>query len=122
MEDFEEYSLDSVVRGHHIYKAVWTPVVGEVLAVQAEEDNSEDQYAVAVLKAGGVVGHVPREYSRIFYYFLRHGGTIECAVSGHRKHGVGLEVPCMYTFHGRPKHIKKLIKLWNKPRKCDDKD
>ena len=27
----ELYEMESVVRGHHIYKAVWTPVIGEEL-------------------------------------------------------------------------------------------
>ena len=55
-------------------------------------------YAVAILKDGGVVvGHVPRSFSRTFYFFLRHGGSIECKIMGHRKFGIGLEVPCTYT-------------------------
>ena len=61
MEDFEDYSVESVVRGHHIYKSIWTPLIGEVLTAELEEDNTEDQYAVAVIRAGTIVGHVPRE-------------------------------------------------------------
>ena len=70
-----------------------------------------DQYAVAVLKGGIIVGHVPREHSRTFYYFLRHGGRIHCEVIGHRKFGGGLEVPCRYTLSGKPRYIKRLVKL-----------
>ena len=32
-------SKDSVVRGHHIYKATWTPVLGEELPVLREPGN-----------------------------------------------------------------------------------
>ena len=42
------YSLESVVRGHHTYKRVWTPVVGEKLPVDIEEDDANDPRAVAV--------------------------------------------------------------------------
>ncbi len=76
--DIEEFYLDSVVRGHHVYKSVWTLVTSEVLAVEVEGGNSEDQYATAVLKGGCVIGHVPRELSRTFFFFMRHGGSIEC--------------------------------------------
>ena len=31
--------FDSVIRGHHIYKAVWHPIVGEILAVCIEQGN-----------------------------------------------------------------------------------
>ena len=54
------YEKESVVRGHHIYKTVWTPVIGEELPVEREEDNQHDQHAVAVVKNGDIVGHMPR--------------------------------------------------------------
>ena len=28
------YTLESVVRGYHIYKTIWTPVIGQILEVQ----------------------------------------------------------------------------------------
>ena len=39
----------SVVHGHHVFKQIWSPVVGEVLAVDREPRNAEDRYAVAVV-------------------------------------------------------------------------
>lgn len=50
----------SVIRGHHIYKAVWTPIVGETVQVCKEPSNPFDVHAVAILKDGSTVGHVPR--------------------------------------------------------------
>lgn len=122
MEDFEEFILDSIVRGHHVFKSIWTPHVGEVLPARVEEGNEEDRYAVAVLKGSVVVGHVPRNLSRTFYFFLRHGGSIECRITGHRKFGVGLEVPCTYTLSGKPKYVKRLVKLLTKAKSKSDKD
>ena len=65
MEDMEHCFFDSVVRGHHVFKSVWTPSLGEVLSVKEEEDNEHDIFAVLVEKAGMIVGHVPHEVSRI---------------------------------------------------------
>ncbi len=50
--DVDEFYLDSIVRRHHVYKSVWTPVTGKVLAVEVEHGNHEDQNATAVLKGG----------------------------------------------------------------------
>ena len=43
--------IDSFVRGVHAYKDIWEPREGEVLV---------DKFAVAVMKSGAVVGHVPK--------------------------------------------------------------
>ena len=37
------YEKESVVRGNHIYKASWTPRIGEELS---EDDNQHDNHAV----------------------------------------------------------------------------
>ena len=100
--------LDGVIRGHHIYKSIWTPVVGDILCVNEETSNEHDDFAVCVRKEGTIVGHVPVEYSRIFYFFLLHNGRISCEVIGHQKHGKGLEVPCRYTLTGTEKMVVKL--------------
>ena len=50
--------FNSVICGHHVYKDVWTPFIGEELTVQPDNDNEDDDYAVGVLKDGAVVGHV----------------------------------------------------------------
>ena len=43
------FTVSSVVRGHHIYKAIWTPFVGEELVVKTEDENEFDRHAVAVV-------------------------------------------------------------------------
>ena len=68
----ETFSFVSVVRGHHIYKSVWTPMLGERLSVRPETGNNHDKHAVSVVKRGGIVGHVPRELSRTVWHFLLH--------------------------------------------------
>ena len=40
--------LEGVVRGHHVYKATWTPTVGEILTVRQEPGNGHDTHAVCI--------------------------------------------------------------------------
>lgn len=35
-------TVDSVIHGHHVYKAVWTPFVGEELSLEQEHGNRHD--------------------------------------------------------------------------------
>ena len=85
---------DSVIRGHHVYKTIWTPYIGETLLAQKDPTNSHDRRAVAIVTPErAVVGHVPREIAKLFWYFLGHGGNITCEVTGHRRRSNGLEVP-----------------------------
>ena len=103
-----ELCVDSVVRGHHVYKSIWTPALAEELLVEQENDNEHDLYAVCVMKDDTIVGHVPRAFSRIAWFFLNHQGRIRCVITGRRKRGLCLEVPCTYTFIGNQITIKKL--------------
>ena len=50
-----EFTTDSMVRGHHVYQEVWTPITGEYLVCAREEENSQDRYAVAVLKHDEII-------------------------------------------------------------------
>ena len=63
--------------------------------------NSFDLFAVATTQHGQIVGHMPKEISRVSFFFLQHGGSITCEVTGPRKHsGKGLVVPCTYEYVG----------------------
>ena len=118
VSDRENYYLDSCVRGHHVYLRVWTPHVGEILSTRKEAGNHHNRFAVAVLKDDRIVGHIPCEVSKTAWYFLEHGGDIRCEITSRRRRsdiaGKGLEVPCTYTFEGKPKMIKELIKLFSR--------
>jgi len=39
--------------------------VGEELSCKRESDNNKDPYAVAVMRRGTVIGHVPRKISAL---------------------------------------------------------
>ena len=106
--DMAVFIHKSVVRGHYIYNETWTPSVGEILRVQQEPENAHDRRAVCILKSSTIVGHVPRELSRVFWFFLSHGGTISYEITGRRKLGKGLEVPCLYNFTGSERIVTKM--------------
>lgn len=101
--------VNSVVRGHHVYKDVWTPFIGEELTVLREPENEYDCFAVSIILDGSVVGCVPKELSRHFSRFLLGGGEIMCEITGRRRKGKGLEVPCVYKLRAEnPQLVKKL--------------
>ena len=94
--------VETVIRGHHVYKEIWTPTLGEILSCRRETDNFHDRFAVAVMKGTDLVGHVPKKISTICSLFLR-SGTLRCKVSGSRQYSAdldqgGLEVPCKLIF------------------------
>ena len=92
------YLHESVIWGHHVYKAVWNPVLGEVHCLALEEGNEHDCFAVCVKRDEINIGHIPRELSLEICHFLRHGERPMCEVIGRRKRGNGLDVPCRYRF------------------------
>ena len=57
------YEFHSMIRGHDVYKTIWTPVIDETLQVMQEGTN---EYAVTITKGGCIhciVEHIPREYA-----------------------------------------------------------
>ena len=53
------------------------------------------------MKGKLIVGHIPKEISKICWFFLHKGGTIHCTVKDKRKSSIeqgSLEMPCELTF------------------------
>ena len=109
-----EHTLESCVRGFHVYKAVWTPTLHECLQARQDLGNPQDHYAVAVCRADAtgsrIVGHVPREFSRLFWYFLQNDGEITCRITGSRRRSPlvqgGLRFPVCTSFSERRNTLK----------------
>ena len=89
MESSYSWSTNSIVMGHHVYKNVWTPSVGERLQLRRQDDSDYDNHAVSIVKAETIVSHVPREMSHIFWHFIRHGWSVGCEITGRRTLGKG---------------------------------
>ena len=112
----ETHVCDSCIRGHHISKDFWTPVINEELVCAQESGNSHDPYAVAIKKGSVVVGHVPRKISAICSLFLRVKTITATVTDSHRQYSNdlpqgGVEVPCVFKFCGEAKTIDKVRRL-----------
>ena len=59
--------------------------IGEELSAQPKSDNVFVKFAVAVLKDNIIMGHIPREISRICWCFLqKKQSSIVCTITYHR--------------------------------------
>ena len=114
----KSHTIEAMVRGYHVYREIWIATVGEELSCVREVGNYRDPFAVAVVKSGVVVGHIPRKISSACSMFLRQGGTIDCRVTGGRRFSEdlpqgGLEIPCTITLRGTDSDIDKVKRLLN---------
>ena len=50
MSDHQASTLESVIRGHHIYEQIWRLLVGEIPTLEQEEGYNHDKFAVSLLK------------------------------------------------------------------------
>ena len=65
------FSVEAMIRGHHIYKEIWTPVEGEVLPFTREVGNSRDPMAVAVKKELILLATCQERFRLYVRYFYR---------------------------------------------------
>ncbi len=84
------FTVEVMVRGYHVYRAVWDANNEEELLCERESGKPHDPYAVAIARAGVTVGHVPRKISSVCSLFLRRGGSIRCQVTGSRRYSQDL--------------------------------
>ena len=65
---------------------------------------------LAILLEEQIVGHVPKNLSKIFHQFMKIPNyTIRCKVTGKRVNrgaGYGLEIPVQYRFVGAKKAVE----------------
>ena len=109
-------TVESCVRGFHVYQDVWVPVIGETLLCRRETDNSEDRYAVAYYKSEEV-GHVTWKISHLCAAFLRRGRAMKGTVTGTCRYSSdleqgGMEIPCKLTFMGPPTELQNMQKFF----------
>ena len=93
-----EVEFSSVIRGHHVYQAAWSPVIGESLACRNDdrkEAKEHGEYAVGTYLEtdNKLVGHVPMELSFLIFTFLNFENKVQVKVTGSRRLENGLVVP-----------------------------
>ena len=65
------FSVEAMVRGYHVYKDAWAAVVGEEFPCKREDGNRFDPFAVAVVRADAIIGHLPRKISCVCALYLQ---------------------------------------------------
>ena len=104
------------MRGYHIYNDIWEASVGKELSCQRENGSRSDPFAVAIIKSGVTVGHIPgKNFFNLFLVFAEkwssdYPNDRREAIFGRLTSG-GLEIPCTITFEGVEKDIQKLKRL-----------
>ena len=94
------HSFDAAVKGHHYYRKYWQPIENERLSCMHEAGNPFDRFAIKTAKENGeIVGHLPREISRVTKFYLDRGATMSCELSSnhYRRSPLvqgGLEISC----------------------------
>ena len=107
----KKYDLDSFVRGYHAYMDIWKSKVGdENFCLKSENENQHDKFAVAIVLEERIVGHAPKNLSKIFHQCRKIPNcTIGYKVTEkpvNRGAGYGLEIPAQWRFIGAKKVVK----------------
>ena len=78
------FEIDSLVKGYHEYKNIWTRKIGETLSTEREPGNLVDNYAVCVKKNTEIVGHLQLgkdgKSVKTVFHFLRVDEYRSCDV------------------------------------------
>ena len=106
----EDFQFSSFITGYYHYRHRWTPQIDEELTCAHEANNIYDEYAIAVMKDGVIVGHVPRTISKQFYNLLKGGGFVKTKVIGNPANTkkLGIHVPCLYIVSGQKSYIQDI--------------
>ena len=83
----EKYTLESVIRGHHIYKSIWQPILGEQLTLERKEGNSHDRHAVTLSGWQKMVAYLATYHESSHM----HTGTLSDVVEWFRVRGLAAE-------------------------------
>ena len=114
-----QIKFQSLIRGHHMYKNVWSPYKGETLTAQPDnqdEAQENDKCVVGIHKKNDdgskeLVDLAPVEFSSLLYHFLQASAEncINVEVIDKRKREVGLVVLAKYNAFTRNKKIAMVL-------------
>ena len=115
------YKVDfmTVIRGHHGYKSVWSPVMSRVLGckrdvcaeAQEHDSNAIGAYIISNQKET-LAGHVSIELSHLLKNFIevKAENQLSARVTGKRKREVGLVVPAKFSALTSELRIARILK------------
>ena len=110
----------SVARGHHVYKKIWKPVIGETLVCRHDtrvEAKQYDDFAVGIYLVDDqddgqkLVGHVPIELSFLLCKFLtRDSCILKFSPAGARILEDGLVIPGTFSAFCKSRTMINILK------------
>ena len=112
----KNFETMSHVKGYHVQKALWIPVIEESLLSEREPDNPNDKCAVCVKRKIRIVGHLQLrklcKFAKTILYFLKAGELSSCKIVATGKpvnfgDVNGMQVPCKLMSTG----VKKCIDI-----------
>ena len=92
--------FSSAVRGYHHNRNTWFPQESEVLDYYHEFEKTFDMFAIKTCKSNAqIVGHLPREVSRVTKFLLDRGAVVQAtrSTTHYRRSPLvqgGLEIAC----------------------------
>ena len=109
--------FQTAILGHHIYKDLWVPCIGQNLICKTdtlEEVMEYDKNAIGVFKSDDpetLVGHLPIEISCLLTNLLEASleNKLNAIVIGKRKEEVGLVVPAKYAAFTKNKTFANVL-------------
>ena len=57
-----ELTVQTAVRGYHVYKEAWAPTISKEIVCRQEWSNDHNRHAVLVHKGEDVHRHLPRDF------------------------------------------------------------
>ena len=118
--------IGTYVKGYHVYKNIWEPIVNEELEAGMEPDNVMDKYAVCVKRNTSIVGHLPldknRKLAKMISYFLRADQDAEwkVVITGKEVNlgdGKGIQVLCKLKISSPRKMVEILCENIQRSKK-----
>ena len=118
--------IGTYVKGYHVYKNIWEPIVNEELEAGMEPDNVMDKYAVCVKRNTSIVGHLPldknRKLAKMISYFLRADQDAEwkVVITGKEVNlgdGNGIQVLCKLKISSPRKMVEILCENIQRSKK-----
>ena len=111
------FEFTAAVRGFHVFRKIWKPVLNELLDCFHEQGNDFDYFSIKTCEKDNkkTVGHLPREISSPTKFLIDRGArvTAEITSSHYRKSPLlqgGLEIRCRVTV-AMPGTIKNYMLL-----------
>ena len=115
----KDLAIECCIRGYHVYQDQDIKI-GNTLKASPETRVAalvEDKYAMAIKSEDKTIGHIPKDLSKITYFFLKKDGKFNVKITGPRQYSRdlikgGMELPCTYTYSTTDEEVYgKLVEL-----------